>query len=161
MGVETIDEKHNRILSLAGKYVEGVGLKYNGAIISNEIERYMGMGANEIKHMTPEECGEAAVILSRFAFYIQMEINKLNADIQWCETQIDFMIARDIENSSQFVSKEYKRCAAIRNNDAALQLQTIVVGAKTRLASIDNIPDKLRTMVSAYTTLMQGKRLLK
>jgi len=153
----TIEEKHNRIEALLRRYPAKVGL---GVLQpSNEVERFLTMQTTEIRRLNAEECGEAAVVLNQAATYIQLELNRMQADAAWCNQYIDWLIAQNItQYGTQYTPFEYRKVLAIKDHDIAMQLQQIVTQIQLRVQSMSYIPNQLRATAASFSDLQQTKR---
>lgn len=154
---ETYKEKHEKIQKLIEKYQSEIGVGILQP--NNEINRFLSMTINEQRKMDAIECGEASVVLNQAAVYVQLEINKTQADINWCNKYINFLIADNIANAgNKFTPFEYKRTIAIKNNDVATQLESVVNAASLRIDSLQYIPNHLKAAASAFSELQQTKK---
>lgn len=155
--VDKINEKHEKIQKLVNQYLNKVGI---GNITSkNEVEKFLNITQNEIRHMSDQDCGEAAIILNQEATYLQLEINKMQSDINWCNEYINFLIAHYIEScGGKFLPYEYRRTIAIKQNDIAKQLQEIVNNVKIRLDSVLYIPNYLQELSKSFEYLQNTKK---
>ena len=153
----TTDERHAKVEALLEHYPEEIGL---GVLRPpNEVNRFLNLTATEQRKMTAEECGEAAVILSQSAVYIQMATNRIAADITWCNAYIDYLIADTISQmGTQYTPFPYRRILAIKNNDSTKTLQAIVSSAQLRVDAMQYIPNQLRGCATAFSDLQQTKR---
>ena len=157
---QAIDERHARILRLLDEYSIKLGLGRLQA--TNEVEKYLNLSQADIRRLTPEECGEAAYLLNRAALYVQNEINKAQADINWCQTYIDFLIAKSIESvGGQYMPHDCKKTLAIRQNDVAMKLQEIITSAKLRLDAMSFIPNHLRALAGTFEKIQYDRRTKK
>lgn len=153
----TIDDKHVKIIALLKQYPVKVGLGLLQPI--NEVNRYLTMTVNEQRKLTAEECGEAAVILNQSATYIQLEINRIKADINWCNNYINWLVANKVmEYGSTYTPFEYRRLLASRDNDVAMQLHGIIADAELQEQSLAYLPNALRATASSFGDLQQTKR---
>lgn len=151
------NERRQKILRLAEEYSTHLGLgKLNQ---NNDVEKYLNLTQPELRQMTPEDCGEAAYFISRAMTYIQLESNKVQADINWCETYIQWLVATTINSvGGQYTPFEYRRILAIKQNDVAMELQRIVTEAKVRVDSIAFVTNQLRGVLTSFEGLQQTKR---
>ena len=154
---QTIDERYQQLQLLLKNYPSKIGLGVLQPI--NDTERYLTMSEQERRRMTAEECGNAAITLNQAATYIQLETNKMQAEIRWCDRYIDWLIASKItEAGSKYTPFEYRRILAIRNNDVATKLQQIMANIQLRIDSLSYIPTQLRATAASYSDLQQTKR---
>lgn len=155
--MSNIDEKRQKAQNIISHYVKKVGL---GKIqIDNEVENILSLSKAEIRRMSPEECGEAAFLIAKESMYVQLEINRISADINWCENYIFFLISETIDSAGgRYTPFEYRKPIAIKQNDVALQLQTAINNAKLQLESIAYVPSRLQSIEKTLLELQHTKR---
>jgi hypothetical protein len=154
---DSITDKHDKIKQLLAQYPEIVGIGKLTPI--NEVNRFIKMSQPQQRKLSDMDCGEAAVILNQEATYIQLLTNQITADIQWCERYINFLIADTVMNyGGQYTPFEYRKILAIKANDVAIQLQTIISNAQLKLETLQYLPTYLRAIASSYMALQQTKR---
>lgn len=155
--MDNLQEKHSKVQKLLNDYPNKVGL--GGLVASNDVQKFLTVTQSEIRRMSAEECGEASVVLNQSATYIQLEINRIQADIDWCEQYIHFLISESIANcGSQYTPFEYRKEIAIKQNDVATKLKSIVVQAQLRLQTLSYMPNQLRATSLSFSNLQQTKR---
>jgi len=126
--------------------------------VTNEVQRYMNMTPVEMKKLEPAECGEASAILNQSSLYIQLQINTLQARINWCKSSIDFIIANSISQvGTKYTPYEYRRVLAIRNDDAAMKFQTLIVETQLRIDALAFLPTQLRNLATSFESLQRAK----
>ena len=156
----TTEERRDKMLSLLNSYPEKIGIGLLQP--SNEVNRFLTMSSSELRRLTAEECGEAAVVLNQSATYIQLEMNKVIADIKWCEDYIAYLIASSMAGlSGRYMPFDliiYHKVQAIKGNDVAMKLQAIVTQAQLRHRSLEYMPNQLRGTAQSFADLQQTKR---
>ncbi len=155
-----VDEKREKAQNLVKKYSESVGLGVLRPI--NEVNRFLTATVHDIRRMSAEECGEAAVILSQEATYVQLQCNQLQADVNWCEQYVNFLVANTVMNcGGQYTPFEVRKTIAIKNDDVAMKIQAAIVNARLRLDTLSYMPNQLRATASSFADLQQTKRTQK
>lgn len=150
------EEKHEKIQQLIKRYVEKVGL--GNIQPKSEVEKFLNISQAEIRRMSDEECGEASVILNQEATYVQLEINRLQADLNWCNGYIEFIIANNIDNTGgKYTPYEYRRVLAIKENDVAVKVQKIINNIKLQIDAIHYIPNHLECISKSFEYLQNTK----
>lgn len=153
---ETTTSRRDKIRRLTEEYT---GRLLGRLSANNDIEKYLNLSQAELRRMSAEECGEAAYIISRAMTYLQLEVNKVQADTNWCEQYIDWIISKTLHAvGSQYLPVQYKRMLAIRQDDTAKELYAIVVSAKARLDSMNFVTAQLRGVLTSFEGLQQTKR---
>ena len=151
-----LSERRAKITDLLSKYTSSMGLNIRP---SNEVEHFLNLSQAELRKMTAEECGEASYIIAKAMTYIQLEINKLQADVNWCENYIQFLISKIIHTmGGQYTPFDYKRTLAIKQDDTAMEAHKVITQAKLRLDSLAFITNQLRAIALSFEGLQQTKR---
>lgn len=158
--LDALDKRHAAILQLLQSYPEQIKL---GVLQpDNETEKLLNLTRADLRRMTAEDCGEAAFILNRMATYIQLQYNQIQADIEWCQQNIDAIISRSVDKyGSQYLPYEYRRNLAIMQDDVAKKLQGIIVQAKLRLTSLSFLATQIHAQARSLENLQQTKRAQK
>lgn len=155
-GNKSMDEKREKMKRLGEEYAIKLGI---GKIVAHqELEQILNLTAKELRNMDAEDCGEAAYLLSKSITAIQLEINRVQADINWCNEYIDWIITKEISNIPGYLPFVSKRLLAIQQNDVTQKLYTIVTNAKYRLDSVGFITDKLKGQLQALEALLYIKK---
>ena len=152
-----LELKREHVSRLLERYPAKLGL---GVLRpSNEVERFLTMTTMEIRRMSAEECGEAAVILNQSGTYIQLELNRVRSDLDWCNKYIDWLVAKTIaQYGGKYTPFEYRRLLASRDNDVAMKLHKIVSDAELQAKCIEYLPNQLRATAKSFSDLQQTKR---
>lgn len=155
-----VDEKRAKANELVQKYTESVGLGVLRPV--NEVNRFLTVTVHDIRRMSAEECGEAAVILNQEATYVQLQCNQIQADVNWCEQYVNFLVANTVMScGSQYTPFEVRKTIAIKNDDVAMKVQAAIVNARLRLDALSYMPNQLRATASSFADLQQTKRTQK
>jgi hypothetical protein len=152
-----IEDRRKKLEQICSSYQNkvGLGIVYN----KNEVNAFLNIGLEQQKRMSAEECGEASIVLNQAAIYIQLETNKMQADISWCHRYLDFIISDDVlKLSTQYLPFEYKKVIAIKENDVAMKLNKTISDIQILIDSTQYIPSQLRSLASSFGELQQTKR---
>lgn len=152
-----LDLKREKVARLLERYPAKLGL---GVLLpGNEVERFLNMSMMEMRRLSAEECGEAAVILNQEGTYIQLELNRVRADVDWCNKYIDWLVASTIaQYGGKYTPFEYRRLLASKDNDVAMKLHKIVGNAELQAKCIEYLPNQLRATAASFSDLQQTKR---
>lgn len=149
-------DRRAKIERLIDEYTASIGLKIRP---SSEVEKYLNLTQEEVRRMTAEECGEASYIIAKAMTFIQLEVNKVQADINWCESYIQFVVSKTIQNvGTQYMPFDYKKMIAIRQDDTAMQANKVIVEAKIKIDTLSFVSNQLRMVAQAFDGLQQTKR---
>lgn len=140
-------------------YEESIGLK---GFTETDVSKFMSMNAEDLRKLSPEECVEGAYLLNQEALYVQHEINKYKAQLDWANSRINRAISKDVAqysagNSKDYTPFEYKRINAIKGNSAAQPLQQVVDKAERIIARLSYIPNHLSKLASVLLDYRHNK----
>jgi hypothetical protein len=100
-------------------------------VAQNEVNRYLTMSQVEIRKLSAEECGEAAIVLCQEAAFLQ---------------------------NVQYTPFSYRRELAIRQNERATELDTAMRKSVLIVETLEYMPTRLRHLSSTFEGLQQTKR---
>ena len=112
--------------------------------------------ADVLKTLGPSDLNEYAVLLSSYSLFLTQEENRLNAYINWCESNIKFIVGKEVENA--FGSFYQERDLWVRAHDAnAINLGTAKLSAEVKLNSIKFIAQKVQYLSERLEGLSYAK----
>jgi len=157
---ETVYDRLLSIKQMLKEYDIKIGL--GQLVCSNEVNQYLTMKQNEIRKLPPHECGEASVLLSQEAAFIQSETNKHLAVINWCNEAITCIIAAKVDQyGTRYTPFDYRRSLAIKDNELATDIHKVVLDERLRIDSMEYMSNALRNVARSFDTLQQTKRGMK
>ncbi len=145
-------EKVNKALD---EYEQGKGL--TKCQPHNEADRYVNMKQEEIRKLTPEELGEAAVLLAQFSYHIQRALNEETSRVAWAEDEVKRAISGEV-NQYQGSSYEERKLLAIKENEYARKMDYIRSYAKARADRLGYLSSKMEFLARMFSDLRQTKK---
>jgi len=100
-------------------------------IISSNLTR------DDLSSMTSKEMFDAAYLLYGYSTYIQDEINKNKVAFNWCEDQIEKLVAANLNNFDQYTKHNVKRQLIIKENSYASSVDNMRITAEARLQCLE------------------------
>lgn len=162
MGAETPEKTtdYDRVVEFLDKYEAGLGLKeWQDTSIVNET---MELKAEQLSHMTAEQCGERAFQLLQYCTFLQRKINFEDSIINWANSKMELVIADKVSKyggvGKTFINYDEKRMAAIKDDDAAHRLYILKVAAENRLKRLNYLPRRIEAMANSLIELQLTKR---
>jgi hypothetical protein len=125
-----------------------------------EAERYLNINHKELSKMSPEECGEAAVVLAQYAFHLQRSYNAELSRINWSADNVSRTISDEIQQY-RASSLEERRQLAIRGNEYASKLDQIRTWAQARADRLSYLSSRVEFLAKSMMELQQTKRRYK
>lgn len=111
----------------------------------------------QIKSMSPEEMDENAVLLANFSVHIQKQININTSRINWAESRLGQIIAKQCSNVKAY-SYEERRLIIIHNNEHAIKLNEILEICRSRLDRISFIIQRCEFLSNKLSQSSYTKR---
>tara|TARA_R110000765_G_scaffold425619_1_gene538938 strand:- start:131 stop:622 length:492 start_codon:yes stop_codon:yes gene_type:complete len=152
-----VEDRIEAVESMLEEYEKSVGVSL---IFKPEGDIYhLNLRMDSLRKMSPEECGEFAFSLAQKSLYLQHEINKQTQRINWAKTNIDMMIAGNIDSyGSKYTPYENRKMLAIKDNDYTIKLYEVIVKAQQIIDRLSYIPNKISYMSKTLIELQTTKR---
>ena len=115
-------ERLAKLDSVLDEYESSLGLpSFNDNFHDDTAKKYLQLTRNQIEKLTPDQCSEAALLLSSLAFHIQRSYNREIARINWADKILKSTIAGKEQSyrgswDSQF-NQAIKEIYATLNNE--------------------------------------------
>jgi hypothetical protein len=141
------------------KVIEEYERHTNISCIKNDgtdVDKYLTMSRDEFSKMDPEDLGQAAWVLSRYALYVQKEHNLHFTRKSWAEENVKLVIAKETIQQ-RGTSYEERRLLAIKDNDVAMKLERIRVEAQNRTNMLYNLATRIEFVVK----VIQDQKFIK
>lgn len=136
-------------------YEAKIGLTKFG---TSDVSKYLTIDQQGLKMLSPEECGEAAYLLNQEAMYIQHELNKYQAQMDWANARINRSIAADLNNhGGRFATFETRQILAVKSNSYAKELQGIVDKAQRIITRLSYLPNRLKDLANVLLDYRHSK----
>lgn len=151
-----VDEFSDMVNKKLQEYENGIGLPELHPN-SKEIEALLNLDMALIRKYSAEQCGESAVMLSRFAFHIQKCYNKEMALFNWANSMINRTIGSELNQYKAFHFEE-KKMLAIKGNDRAKKLEEIKIKVQLRTDRLAYMSSRIESLKDTFLELQQTKR---
>ena len=87
-------EQLDKLDNVLDEYESSLGLpKFSNEFHDNTAKQYLQLSRDQIEKLTPEQCSEAALLLSSLAFHIQRNYNREIARINWATKTLKTTLA--------------------------------------------------------------------
>jgi hypothetical protein len=159
-GATTLSQKAEAKLSEIDKLIEECFVKTVGDVSpNNEVVHYLDMGIDELKVLDPERCCEIAYQIGRQATYIQRELNKCNAKLNWAKTALNFVLAKSLNNyGGQYTPHEQRRSLAILDNSYAIKLNVLITDLQLKIDTLSFMPAQLQKQSDVLINLYRARK---
>ena len=118
--------------------------------------KYINLKHELIRKLTPEEAGEAAILLRQFAIYLQKNVNGLQARLNWVESQLKRLIYTKT-NQYNAPSFEERKYMAIYNDEAGRKLEELRIQFQAGLDNLNKFADRIDSLAYSYSAVQNKK----
>jgi hypothetical protein len=153
---DSVKQRQENLDAMLDEYETKCGLPAF-TVAEDEAQRVLTISPAQLKSMTAVECGEAAVTLKQFAFYLQRCSNREQGRVKWAEESIKRLIAPSVGNVRGY-SLEERRPLAVLNDDVAKKFDELRVKADLRVTRLNYLASKVESMAMSLMSLQQSKR---
>ncbi len=155
-GSEKVDARLEQVEAILSEYEKSLGLLFSG---QPEVAKYLSLNKSQLNKMSPEECGEISYMLAQQSLYIQHEINKHSQRVNWCKTNIDVLVANQVDNyGGKYTTYENRKILAIKDDGYMSKLYQVMVRAQQVVDRLTYLPPKIGYMSKTLNELQQTKR---
>ena len=152
---DTAKDKLANVEKVMSDYLSGKGiLKLTSR---NEAEIYLNMPRDQMRKLLPEECSEAAVILTQYGAFLQDCYNTELSRVNWAEAEIKRTIATEVKQYNSPAADE-RRTLAINGNEYAQALDKLKTWAQAGVDKLSFMSNRVETVARAYIALAQIRR---
>lgn len=136
------------------KYLNETNTKF--ASFKEEFLLYSDLNKEQIDKLTQAELFDCAYLLYGYASYIQDEINRNKIALNWCNDNLEGMIAENPQMFGQYTKHETKKHILAKENTFAASIDHMRLIAESRLQALDGKVYELKR--KADILLEKGKR---
>jgi hypothetical protein len=152
------EERLKHIDQVLDEYESKIGLgKFEEIAADSEVNRYLNMPRNQIEQLDIEECAEAAIILSGFAFHVQRSCNRENSRVGWADSALkEIIFGRETQYTGSWDSQFYQ---AVKGDDYAKKLFAIKNYAQRRADRLTFLSSSIKNIADMYVNLQRAKAM--
>lgn len=131
-------------------------IKFPDINIPEEIGEILNYTRAQLKMRDKQDLSLDGIQLAQYSIYLKSEINKYQAIISWCNSNIDSIIGRELPNTQGYGYIE--KSTLIKRNDAtAFKLCGIKTLCECKLLSIDDMDKKFQFMIGCMKSLVYNQ----
>jgi hypothetical protein len=119
--------------------------------------KYLSISQDELRMLSADECGEAAVLLVALSFHVSKQINKLKAQIRYCGEAIMKNVAPRLANY-RYNSPDERMCLAIAEDDFSTKMKRHEVTLSCQMDRIEYLPLRLEKSADMFSSLAATRR---
>lgn len=139
------------------EYEKSVGLpQYVKQESVDELEKYLNLDRDVIEKLDADNCASISYRLSGFGFNLQRAQNRENSRISWAKNEIKQTIAPLVNNYKGY-SYEERAAQAIKENEHASKLNSIMMYAQQRADRLNFLSRSIQNMSDILKAMMYNK----
>jgi hypothetical protein len=152
-----VQQEVDAVDSYLKEYMGRTGL---AGLSSTEVSPYLSMTEAKLKALSAEGCATGAYLLTQEALFVQGELNRYQAKLDFLKGKIKRTIAGKIsEYGGRFATAENREILAIKDNSYAQELLGEANKYERIIVSLQYIPTQLRhlsdTLINYYNYKMR------
>jgi hypothetical protein len=126
-------------------------------MIRDEAVRYMDLPAGERHKLTPDECGEAAVVLAQWAAHVSRACQREEADAEMLAERITEVVRLRLNQQNAYSPQE-RRALAIAEDSTASRLELQRVAAHVKARRLAYHANRIDRVSRAYEALANARK---
>ena len=152
-GAEKLEEQLNQLLD---QYDEKLRLGINVSPIDS-MSKYCSLSQDELDKMAPETCQEISLELIQYSIFLQRELNRERARLNWCESYIYSIASKYWEDYDKYLKAEIKIPMIAKENPVLNSLLELKAKLSSMIMGLDHIP----TIVKGYADKFENYARIK
>lgn len=151
-------ERLAKLDSVLDEYESSLGLpSFNDNFHDDTAKKYLQLTRNQIEKLTPDQCSEAALLLSSLAFHIQRSYNREIARINWADKILKSTIAGKEQSYRGSWDSQFNQ--AIKEDGYASKISDIKRYAQQRADRLTYLSSSIKHMSDIFLSVQRSKVL--
>ena len=151
-------ERLAKLDSVLDEYESTLGLpQFNNEFHDDSAKQYLQLTRGQIEKLTPEQCGEAALLISSLAFHIQRSYNREIARINWADRILKSTVAG--KEQSYRGSWESQFIQAVKEDGYTTKIADIKRYAQQRADRLTYLSSSMKNMSDVFLNVQRSKGL--
>lgn len=134
------------------EYEEKIGLA-----IQPRVTQYLNVSHEQMKAMSVEELEEAAFDLANYGIYLQKEMNKHTSRVNWANSNINAVVAREHNNVKGY-SFEERKLSIVHGNEHTVKLEEIRVREQACIDRLNFMNRRVDVLAERFSKLQESKQ---
>ena len=157
MSGQNVSETIKKVDELLKEYESRLGIKELEHKNADLIEKYIQASPDEIRKMSPDDCIEAAIILSQYSWFMQRAYNQELTNVNWAEAKLKKLLATE-GSKYRAPSADERRYLCIVDNEYAGKLEQLRGGSQARADRINFLSNRADAVAKMYVEAQYTKR---
>ena len=140
------------------EYESSLGLPvFESEFHDQSAKKYMGLSRTQIEKLTPDECGQAALLLASLSFHIQRSYNREVARVNWATQVLKATVAGREQAYKGSWESQFNQ--AIKEDGYASKILSIKRYAQQRADRITYLSTSIKNISDLFINIQRAKAL--
>ena len=149
-------EQLDKLDSVLDEYESSLGLpKFSYEFHDDTAKKYLQLSRDQIEKLTPEQCGEASLLLSSLAFHIQRSYNREIARINWADRTLKTTLAGREQAYKGSWESQFNQ--AVNEDGYAKKIANIQRYAQQRADRINYLSSAIKNVSDIFLSVQKSK----
>ena len=155
-GGDFAKEQLDKLDSVLDEYESSLGLpKFSYEFHDDTAKKYLQLSRDQIEKLTPEQCGEAALLLSSLAFHVQRSYNREIARINWADRTLKTTLAGREQAYKGSWESQFNQ--AVKEDGYAKKIDDIKRYAQQRADRLTYLSSSMKNMCDIFLSAQRSK----
>tara|TARA_R110000824_G_scaffold282601_13_gene470903 strand:- start:92 stop:580 length:489 start_codon:yes stop_codon:yes gene_type:complete len=149
-------EQLEKLDSVLDEYELSLGIpKFNSDFYDDTAKDYLQLSRHQIETLTPEQCSEAALLLSSLSFHLQRSYNREIARVNWADQVLKSAIAGREQQYRGSWESQFNQ--AVKEDDYTRKILTIKRYAQQRADRINYLSSSIKNISDIFLSVQRAK----
>jgi len=157
-GGDYAKEQLDKLDKVLDEYESSLGLPvFSHEFHDNTAKKYLQLSRDQIEKLTPEQCSEAALLLSSLAFHIQRNYNREVARINWADKTLKTTLAGREQSYKGSWESQFNQ--AVKEDGYTRKISDIKRYAQQRADRLTYLSSSMKSMCDVFLNVQKTKAL--
>ena len=149
-------EQLTKIDTVLDEYESSLGLpKFIDGFHDDTAKQYLQLSRNQIEKLTPDQCSEAALLLSSLSFHLQRSYNREVARINWAHKILKSCIAGKEQSYKGSWDSQFNQ--AVKEDGYASKIDDIQRYAQQRADRLNYLSSSIKNVSDIFLSVQKSK----
>jgi len=149
-------EQLTKLDTVLDEYELSLGLpKFIDGFHDDTAKQYLQLSRNQIEKLTPDQCGEAALLLASLSFYLQRSYNREIARINWADKTLKTCIAGREQSYKGSWESQFNQ--AVKEDTYTNKISNIKRYAQQRADRINYLSSSIKNISDIFLSVQKSK----
>lgn len=147
-----VEDAWKKVNDVVQEYLSSLGV--NKIQYNPEVEEVLNLTRSQIRNMQDVELRENSFLLSQYSLFVQREINRHYAQLEWANQNLNALVGKYASNyGTQYTKWEEKYAMIVSDNAYAKSLFQMVKQASLRVKNLEFISGKISLLARIFSSM--------